>query len=123
MQTNTGTGRPAKKPKLADDNDITNALPVSDEPASMYSTSEPVAKTSANSPMTGTSATSEAAINRLYIDNTNTANALESSNVADLPTSPTHVNVEGGGIVSLLPKGDMFPITHGDGLNILDEYF
>ncbi|TVY71303.1 hypothetical protein LSUE1_G004472 [Lachnellula suecica] len=48
---------------------------------------------------------------------------LQSSKAADLPTSPTHLDIEGGGIVSLSPKGDMFPMTHGDGLNILDEYF
>jgi hypothetical protein len=126
MQTNTATGRPAKKPKLADDNAIIDALPtngISKELATVYSTSELVAEISANSPTTGTSATSEAAINRSYIDNTNTVDALESSNVADLPKSATHVDIEGGGIVSLSPRGDMFPMTHRDELNILDKYF
>lgn len=126
MQTNTGTGRPAKKPKLADDNVITGALPanvVSEKPSIDLSTSELAAKIPANSPTTGTPATSEAAIDRSYIDNTNTVDALESSNVADLPKSATHVDIGGGGIVSLSPNGDMFPMTHGDGLNILDEYF
>jgi hypothetical protein len=126
MQTNTATSRPAKKPKLADDNAIINALPtngISKELATVYSTSELVTKISANSPTTSTSATSEAAINRSYIDNTNTVDALKSSNVADLPKSAIYINIKGGGIVSLSPRGDMFPITHRDGLNILDKYF
>jgi hypothetical protein len=126
MQTNTGTGRPAKKPKLADDNTITDALPTngaSKEPATDDSTSETAAETSANPPANGKSATSEPAINRSYIDNTNTVEAPESSNAADLPTSATHIQIEAGEIMSLSPKGDMFPMTHGDGLTILDEYF
>jgi hypothetical protein len=123
IQTNTGTGRLVKKLKLTDNNIITDILPVSDEPAFVYSMSEPVTETSANLPVIRKSATSEPAINRSYIDNTNTVNTLEPSNVADLLISPIHVDIEGGVIVSLLPKGDMFPMTHGDGLNILDEYF
>jgi hypothetical protein len=126
MQINTSTGRLAKKPKLADDNVITDALltnGVSKEPVTDYSTSGPAAETSANLPMAGKSATSEPAINRSYIDNTNTLEAPKPPNAADLQTSDTHVQIEGGGIMSLSPKGNMFPLTHGDGLTILDEYF
>jgi hypothetical protein len=95
----------------------------SKEPATNDSTSETAAETSANSLTNGKSATSEPAINRSYINNTNTVEAPESSNVADLPTSAIHIQIEGGEIMSLSPKGDMFPMTHGDGLTILDEYF
>ena len=42
---------------------------------------------------------------------------------SDLPTSPTHIPIEGGEIMGMSPEGDMFPMTHGDGLTILDEYF
>jgi len=126
MQTNTGTGRPVKKPKFADDNAITDALPtngVSKEPATDDSTSETAAETSVNPPVNGKSATSEPAINRLDVDNINTAEVLESSNVANLPTFAIHIQNEGGEIMSLSPKGDMFPMTHGDGLTFLDEHF
>jgi hypothetical protein len=126
MQTNTGTSRQAKKPKVADDIAITDALSTngaSKEPATDNSTSETATETSANPPANSKSATSEPAINRLYIDNTNTVEAPESSNTADLPMSATHIQIEAGEIISLLPKGDMFSITYGNGLTILDEYF
>ncbi|KAM3064611.1 hypothetical protein ACMFMF_011901, partial [Clarireedia jacksonii] len=126
MHTNTGTSRLAKKPKLADDNVCTDALPTngaSKEPATDEYTSETVVETSANPSATSKSTTSEPATNRPYINNTNTVEAPKPSDAADLPMSATHIQIEGGEIMSLSPDGDMFPITHGDGLNILDKYF
>jgi hypothetical protein len=126
MQTNTGTGRPAKKIKLADDNVITNVLPTNGafkEPAIDNSTSETAAEIFTHLSAFSQSATSEPIINKLYIDNTNTVEAPESSNAADLPTSATHIQIEDSEIINLSPKGDIFLITHGDGLTILNEYF
>ncbi|PQE14720.1 Vacuolar sorting-associated 3 protein [Rutstroemia sp. NJR-2017a BBW] len=126
MHTNTGTGRQAKKPKLADENISTDALPTngaSKELAIDEYTSETAAETSANPTANSKSTTSEPATNRPYIDNINTVEAPKPSDAADLPTSTTHIQNKGGEIASLPPDGDMFPITHSDGLNILDKYF
>jgi hypothetical protein len=43
--------------------------------------------------------------------------------VANLPTFAIYIQNRGGEIMSLSLKGDMFPMTHGDGLTILDEHF
>jgi hypothetical protein len=121
MQANTRSGRLVKKPKLAIDNVVTDALPTngaSKDPATDDSTSE----TSSETP-TNPSATSEPTIDKSYIDNPNIVGAPKSSSAADLPMSATHIQIEGGEIISSSPEGGMFPMTHDDGLAILDEYF
>jgi hypothetical protein len=52
-----------------------------------------------------------------------TAKAPDSSNTDDLPTSAIHIQIEGDEITSALLADDMFPITHGDGFAILNEFF
>jgi hypothetical protein len=125
IHTSTGTGRLAKKPKLVDDNVSTDALPtggVSKEPATDEFTSETAVETSTNATATSKSTTSEP-VNKSHIDNTNTLEAPKPSDTADVPTSATHIQIEGGEIISRSPDGDIFPMTHGEGLNILDNYF
>jgi hypothetical protein len=124
--TSNRTGGLAKKPKLAVDNLATDALPMEgtpEEPVTDDSMSEPPGETSTNISATGTPATSEPTIDKSYIESPNTVETPKSFGAADLPISPTHIPIEGGGTMGLSPEGDMFPVSHGDGLTIFDEYF
>lgn len=128
--TSSSTGRPVKKPKLAVNSLVTNVLPTngtSEEPATDGSTSEPHSETSVETPAnptaTGKSATSEPTIAKSYIENPNTGETPKSFGATDLSSSATHIQIEGGEIMGALLEGDMFQMTLGDGLTILDEYF
>lgn len=124
--TSNRTGGLAKKSKLAVDNLATDALPkdgTREEPVTDESMSEPPGETSTNISATGKPATSEPTIDKSYIESPNTVETPKSFGAANLPASPTHIPIEGGGTMGLSPEGDMFPVTHGDGLTILDEYF
>ncbi|KFY85061.1 hypothetical protein V500_08742 [Pseudogymnoascus sp. VKM F-4518 (FW-2643)] len=48
---------------------------------------------------------------------------LKPPEAADLPTSATHIQIDSYDIISVLPEDGILPMTHGDGLAILDEYF
>jgi hypothetical protein len=72
---------------------------------------------------TGKSATNKPPIDESYIDTQNTVEAPKSPSAADLPMSATHIQIEGGKIISALPEGDMFPMTLDDGHTISDKHF
>jgi hypothetical protein len=124
--TSNRTGRLVKKPKLAVNSLVTDAMftnGASKEPATDESTSETPNETSTNPSATSTPATGEPPIDKSYIDSPNTIEAPKSPGTADLPTSATHIQIEGGEIISASPEDDIFPMTLDDGLTILDEYF
>ena len=124
--TSNRTGRLVKKPKLAVDNLVTDALftnGISKEPATDESSSETRSETPTNPSATGKPATNELSIDKSYIDSPNTVEAPKSPSAADLPTSATHIQIKGREIINASPEGDVFPMTLDDGLTILDEYF
>ena len=89
----------------------------------LRSMSERPCETSTNISATGKPATSEPTIDKSYIESPNTVETPKSFGAADLPISPAYIPIERGGTMGLSPEGDTFPVTHGDGLTILDEYF
>jgi hypothetical protein len=129
----TRTGRMMKRPRLAADesfNDILSTNGPSKEPATAGSTSETPSEAPeapSESPTTasatGTSTMSQPTIDKSSIDCLNIAEAPKSSGTDDLPTSAIHIQIEGGEITGASPADDMFPMTHGDGFAILNEFF
>jgi hypothetical protein len=122
----TGTSRLPKKLKLADNECLTDSLPTEGpfkEPATGGSTSEtPFSEHPSETP-TNASATSEPTIDKSSVNCPDTAEAPDSSNTDDLPTSAIHIQIEGDEITSASPADDMFPMTHSDGFAILNEFF
>jgi hypothetical protein len=125
----TGTGRLPKKLKLADNECLTNSLSTEGpfkEPATDGSISETftepfgehLSETSTNA-----SAMSEPTIDKLSMNCPDTAKALDSSDMDDLPTFAIHIQIEGDEITSASLADDMFLITHGNGFAILNEFF
>lgn len=127
------TGRLAKKPKPPDDKCLTDDLPTDDsfeEHAGDGSTGETPteihnehhrehpSETSTNASATGTPATSESTIGRSSTNCPDTAQGLDPSGTDDLPTSATHIQIEGDERVD-----DMSPTTHRAGYEILNEFF
>ena len=123
--SNIGTGRLAKKPKLADDDTLPTAGPFK-VPATDGSTnenpteplSEHPSETPTNASATSTPSTSEPTIDKSSADCPDTVEALDSSGTDDLPTSATHIQIEGDETVD-----SMSPTTHRAGYDILNEFF
>jgi hypothetical protein len=117
------TSRLVKKPKLLDDaclagpaaNGSTNETSVK---SLDYHPSEQPDKIPANVSATGTLDMGKLIISRLSVDCPDISKALDSSGIDDLPTSATHIQIEGDEIVD-----DMSPTTHSTGYEILNEFF
>jgi hypothetical protein len=125
----TGTGRLPKKLKLADNECLTNSLSTEGpfkEPATDGSISETftepfgehLSETSTNA-----SAMSEPTIDKLSMNCPDTAKALDSSDMDDLPTFAIHIQIEGDEITSISLIDNTFLMTHGDGFAILNKFF
>jgi hypothetical protein len=130
---NTGTGRRAKKPKLPDDECLTDTLPTDrpfKEPASDSFTSDSPIEPHGeppndhqSEPPTNTSATSTPATNEPTIDKSSVGcpdivEALDPSGTVDLPTSAICDQIEGDETVN-----GMSPTTHRAGYDILNDFF
>jgi hypothetical protein len=125
----TRTSRLPKKLKLADNECLTNSLPTEGpfkEPATNGSTSEtptePFSKHLSKTP-TNAFATNEPTINKSSVNCLDTAKALDSFDIDNLPTSAIHIQIEGDEITSTLLVDDMFLMTHSDGFAILNKFF
>ena len=87
-----------KKPKLIDNGLVTDVLPTNgtpEEPATDLS--ELPGETPTNT--SGKPATSKPTVDKAFIESPNPVEAPKSFNTADLPTSPTHIQIEGGEIM------------------------
>ncbi|PMD21287.1 hypothetical protein NA56DRAFT_703465 [Hyaloscypha hepaticicola] len=127
--SNTGTSKRTKKPKLPDNECLTDTLPTEGpfkEPATNGFTSncptEPQDEPSHDHPSVtppDTAVTSISATSEPTVDYPDITEALESSGMDDLPISATHIQIEGSERVD-----DMsLPTTHYTGYNILNEFF
>jgi hypothetical protein len=106
---NTGTGRLPKKLKLADNECLTDSLPTEGpfkEPATDGSTSEtptePFGEHPSETP-TNASATSEPTIDKSSVNCPDTAEAPDSFDTDNLPTSAIYIQIEGDEITSTSP--------------------
>jgi hypothetical protein len=132
------TGRLAKKPKhtvdeLAHDALVgTNFKRVTDA----FTSGDPTKAFACDEPATSEPATSKPATSEPASDKPATSSDLpvlcsktpEASNTlkphkADVPTSATHIQISSSDTISVLLEGGILPMTHSDGLAILDEYF
>jgi hypothetical protein len=124
---NTGTGRLAKKLKLADNKYLTDTLPTNKpfkKPNnSAYETptetpSEHPSETPTNASTTSIPATSEYIINKLSADCLDITKVLDSSGINDLLISVTYIYIKGNKIIE-----NMSLTTYRARYNIINNFF